>query len=153
MRVLVTCFRGNISEQVMEQLNDEYTKVTLNSTIAGIEKFIESTDFNEYDYILAMGMYSGRDQDRIRIETECSSRFRNTGSNEEKIRVPYFMQATNGMKFAKGIGNSWCNRLSYKILSKSPDCYYTFLHIPKSLDPVQIARNIDIQLDKKTGCI
>lgn len=137
----------------MEQLSDEYTKVTLNSTIAGIEEFIESTDFKEYDYILAMGMYSGRDQYRIRIETECSSRFRNTGSNEEKIRVPYFMQPTNEMKFTKGIGNSWCKRLSYKILSKSPNYHYTFLHIPKSLDPLQAAKNIDVQLHKKTGCI
>lgn len=36
-------------------------------------------------YILGLGVYSGKDQDKIRIETKCTNQFRNDFINGDKL--------------------------------------------------------------------
>ena len=116
-------------------------KYYLNSNTDDIKSFVLNTDFAKYDYVLGIGDYSGKDQDYIRIETRCSSQFRNNKTNLTYIKIPYYFKADDGVKLASGIGNSWCNLVSYLILCKSPYLKYTFLHVPRLCD-YNIATNI-----------
>lgn len=130
--MLVAGFRGNISQKVVESLPVERKYIIPNS-LEGVEKFVEFVKKNKPSKVLLFGMYSGKDQDKLRIETFCTNKFRNTIDEEslKVIPIPYFFQRTEKIKLAKGIGNSWCNLASYKLLSTVPKLEYTFLHVPQ----------------------
>lgn len=135
--MLVFGFSGTVAEKIANNLRGIADVKIIQSDKDYIEHFVAATDFRLYDYILGMGAYSGRDNGKIRIEAVCSSQFRNDKHNLKTRNIPYFIQEGGVFKVAaKGIGNSWCNLVSYKILSKSPKIKYTFLHIPKTFDEV-----------------
>ena len=52
-----------------------------------IEHYLEMLLHDQPSYILALGTYSGVDQDQIRIETICTNQFRNdyVDSNKKQI--------------------------------------------------------------------
>lgn len=104
------------------------------------------TNFAAYDYVLALGMYSGRDHQALRIETTCSNQFRNNKQTLHRCAIPYFLQPQPPLKLANGIGNSWCNLLSYAICTGAPECRYTFVHIPKTFDALAAAEALQKQL-------
>ncbi len=132
MNVLVFGFRGTIAEKVAKELHDTADVKIIASSEQNVERFISETDFSAYDYIIGMGSYSGHDKDKVRVEASCSNQFRNDKTRLRKLEIPYFIEPKGIFKFARGIGNSWCNLVSYALLSKNPDIQYTFLHIPKS---------------------
>jgi pyrrolidone-carboxylate peptidase len=93
------------------------------------------------DYILGMGIYSGKDQDAIRIETVTTNKFRNDPIEkdvaDDHLKINYFLKPTDhDVKLASGMGNSWCNLISWKIMrlimNKKLASQYSFLHIPKT---------------------
>lgn len=133
---LVFAFRHTIAEEILKHLKlpGNVDKILLDSSVEAVDHFIATTNFSQYQHILGLGMYSGRDQDKIRIETECISQFRNNKQNLEILPIPYFIEPSEHMKSAKGMGNSWCNLVSYKLLKRVPDVKYTFLHVPKRFD-------------------
>lgn len=102
-------------------------------------------------YILGLGIYSGRDQDKIRIETKCSNKFRNGFMDDGKKLIEFdinpFLEPGEMSKFSEGIGNSYCNMASWKIMSKIGSgelkSKYSFLHIPRAIKTWQAVREID----------
>ncbi|MBU0569397.1 hypothetical protein KKB40_01280 [Patescibacteria group bacterium] len=119
-----------------------------------IDGYIDSFLSREQpEYILGMGVYSGKDQDKIRIETKCTNKFRNgfmNGSQLEKIDIHPFLKPHSLTKYAEGLGNSYCNLVSWKIMSKIKNgelkSKYTFLHIPKGMNVWQVVEEIDAML-------
>ncbi len=104
-------------------------------------------------YILGLGVYTGRDQDKIRIETKCTNQFRNNVIEEktiEEIDINYFLTPSISSKYATAIGNSYCNLVSWKIMrlieTKQLQSQYTFLHVPKSMKAMTAVKEIDQML-------
>ncbi len=145
MKVLVFAFADTIAEAVTDELSSPFVvqKLLLNSSQGAIATFIKTTDFTQFTHCIGIGVYSGRDQDKIRIESSCTNKFRNQGDANQRINIPYFLPADKEFKIAHGIGNSWCNLVSYTLIKLSPDMPYTFLHIPKKYNVRQAARSID----------
>jgi pyrrolidone-carboxylate peptidase len=107
---------------------------------ASINKYIEFLLQHQPTYILGLGKYTRRDQDKIRIET--------IFTNESlEIRIQPFLKPSTNSKYATSAGTSYCNYISYKIAlliqTKELNSQYTFLHIPKKM-PLQLA-TIEIQ--------
>ena len=148
MNVIVFGFKGNVSEQVAKHLKHRVASIIVDSSEASINSFVNETDFSNFDYIIGLGSYSGKDADKLRIETLCNSQFRNDKANLVEIAIPHFFKETESMKLASGIGNSYCNLVSYKLLSNTTNSNlkYTFLHIPKKHNPKDAAVTIDEQL-------
>lgn len=146
MKLLVFAFKDTIAEQVANNLQIDANRILIESTIEAIDELITSTRTNKYDCVLGMGSYSGRDRDQLRIETECSSQFRNNKTNLERVSIPYFLQPNDDMRLAKGIGNSWCNLVSYKFIKAFPSIPYTFIHVPKLFSIDKAAALIDLQI-------
>jgi len=146
MNVLIFGFQNNISRDVVSKTKGQIAKYYLNSNIDDIKDFVINTDFGKYDYVIGCGSYSGKDRGCIRIETKCNSQFRNSKDKLEIKYISYFMKPETSIKLASGIGNSWCNLVSYMIMKKSPDTKYTFLHIPKSFNGIKAAEIISEQL-------
>jgi pyrrolidone-carboxylate peptidase len=130
MNIIGFAFRGNISSKALNELSIK-TKFEIESDNKVIDLFIEEMFKLNPKYILGLGMYSGRDKDKLRIETQCIY--------ENKIlKINNFLNPSGKSKFANGIGNSYCNYVSGKIMneiySKKLETKYTFIHIPKSFD-------------------
>lgn len=142
MNTLIFGFEDTIAEKVAYLLSDVADIKIIKSSETGIESFISRTDFSHYKRIIGMGMYSGRDKDRVRIETECSSQFRNKKENLTRLPIPYFIDENDTFKLAKGIGNSWCNLVSFRLLSSHKITNYTFLHIPRTMSDKFVAGSL-----------
>ena len=118
-----------------------------------IEHYLEMLLHDQPSYILALGTYSGVNQDQIRIETICTNQFRNdyVDSNKKQIaKINHFLSANSQTKLAKALGNSHCNLVSWKIMQLISqgklNAQYTFLHIPKNMKPWIVCQIIDQQL-------
>lgn len=106
-------------------------------------------------YILGIGIYSGIDQDKIRIEAKCTNQFRNDfmeGNYLKELDIKPFLKPNQSAKLACSIGNSYCNMASWKIMSKinkgELKSKYTFLHVPKYFKTWQAVVEIDEMLSK-----
>lgn len=115
-----------------------------------LDKYLEIIIHNQPKYILGLGSYSGIDNDEIRIEQVCTNKFRNNtydGNPYKEIQINSFIKPSSTFKYASGIGNSYCNLISYKIMSlieeKRLPSQYTFLHIPKSMNHFEASKEID----------
>jgi len=98
-------------------------------------------------YLVGMGIYTGRDKEHIRIETVCTNQFRKSyisGDTIQKQVIKPFVQESGVCIFSQSIGASYCNLISWKIMSAISEgklkCQYTFLHIPKSMN-VELVRS------------
>ena len=87
MNTLIFGFEDTIAEKVAHLLSDIADIKIIKSSETDIESFITQTDFSHYKRIIGTGMYSGRDKDRVRIETECSSQFRNKKENLIRLSI------------------------------------------------------------------
>lgn len=106
-----------------------------------IDHYLDLLLHDQPKFILGMGVYSGVDQDAIRIETYTINQFRNnpiefdTNSPKKLFIDPFSKPLVDNSKLASGLGNSWCNLISWKIMrlinQKKLNSRYTFLHIPK----------------------
>lgn len=118
-----------------------------------LDKYLDMLLHDQPPHILGLGSYSGVDQDKIRIETICSNQFRNDlveGDQYTEAEIKPFLKPTEAMKYAKAIGNSYCNQISWKIITLINQgklrSQYTFLHIPKTIKPWIAAPEIDRSL-------
>lgn len=150
MKLLVFAFKGTAAEKVLAALTIQCEKILLGSSENDIDYFFTSNNLGKYTHILGLEAYSGRDTDKLRIETQCTSQFRNKSKlNREVIDInPFFTPAKN-FKHSNGIGNSWCNLVSYRIVKKEHAYQYTFLHIPKSYDASNAVNVIENQISSK----
>ena len=146
MSLLVFAFQGIIAARVAARLRAPVQKIYLDSTILSLEEFVQRADLANFDYILGLGMYSGRDKNALRIETMCNSQFRNRKENLQALAIPHFLQPAPGIKLAAGMGNSWCNLVSYLLLAKLPHAAYSFVHVPKGFDVATATRTLEAQL-------
>jgi pyrrolidone-carboxylate peptidase len=152
MSLLVFCFRGTVAEEVAVGLASKDEVVLLDSTIEAIEDFVNKLDTLRPDRILGLGSYSGTGTSELRIETVCSNQFRNNTEDFHKVPIPFFLRSSVRLKLTNSIGNSWCNKVSYTIVTRHPDIPYSFLHIPKIFPPEEAMRAIKEQLNlDKTG--
>jgi len=100
---------------------------------------------------LGLGIFSGINQDKIRIETVATNRFRNHPielNAPEKIEINNFLKpADDNFMITSGLGNSWCNLISLKIMrlikTGSLHSQYSFLHIPKGFKWAKALSPID----------
>lgn len=145
-RILVFAFRGNISSAVAKSIKTECDKLFLDSSTTAIDDFVTSESLKDYDYILGLGVYSRRDRGEIRIERVCSSSFRSKSIAVDSMQIPYFMHPAAGIKLASGIGNSWCNLVSFRLTNEAKVNRYSFLHVPKTFSVDLAAQIIDQQL-------
>lgn len=118
-----------------------------------IEQYLEMLIHDQPEYILGLGTYSGVDQDKIRIETICTNQFRNEyldSDIKQQVDINPYLQSSSVFKYTNAIGNSHCNLVSWKIMqlinSSKLKSKYTFLHIPKNMNPGGIREIIDNSL-------
>jgi pyrrolidone-carboxylate peptidase len=101
--------------------------------------------------ILGLGTYSGVDQDKIRVETVATNRFRNDSIEANapvEININNYLEpSSENFKMASALGNSYCNLISWKIMRLISDgslkSKYSFLHIPKGLYHTDLISLID----------
>lgn len=146
MKVLAFGFQENSSGEIIWQLDERVHKVALESDAHAIDSFIAKTNFEDYDYIVGVSSYSGIDNDKIRMETVCTSQFRNNKTDLVHIKIQPFFQSTGEFKLGNHMGNSYCNLVCHKLLEKHPGLKFTFLHVPKSYSQKNAAREINNQL-------
>ncbi len=141
-------FKNTIAAEVLDGIRIQ-PKSFLNSTITDIEAFVDTFGQDPPLYILGLGEYTGRDQNKLRIETSCTNKFRNryiSGDQRIKKDIPYFLH-TDIFKYTQGIGNSFCNLISYHIIQLSlPSLHYTFIHIPRSYNKEMAIKDISASL-------
>jgi len=151
-------FKDTISEKVLHEVEGD-RKYILTSEVEAIENFVEQVLLLKPAFILGMGEYSGRDQDKLRVEERCTHKFRNRRVGEipsyeirpfeghlRGVRLPNEkLQAHLGgvlMKHTRAMGNSYCNLVSYllmhEITKNKLRTKYGFIHIPRFFD-VKIA--------------
>ena len=67
------------------------------------------------------------------------------------MEIKPFLQPTPFAKIAKGIGNSYCNLVSWKIMQlinkSNLRSQYTFLHIPRQMKPWVVGQGPNQWLD------
>lgn len=152
MRIYGFAFAGkNVSTNVIGRLRniDRRDQVWPNSC----EKYLDFLVHDNPEYILGLGVYSGRDQDKIRIERACTNKFRNNfvdGISLIRLDIDPYLEPLEVSRYAQGIGNSFCNLLSWKITrfigSGRLTSRYTFLHLPKTMNVLQIVSEVDNML-------
>lgn len=117
-----------------------------------IEHYISMLLHDQPGHILGMGIYSGVDQYKIRIETATTNKFRNDPIEisfaDKSLRINHFLKPKkNDAKLASGLGNSWCNLISWKIMRLIANgklkSHYTFLHIPKKFPAYRTVEILD----------
>lgn len=141
--VLIFSFIGNISQKVLENV-----AVRNNVCVPSNEQALKNAAtrlLSHYpSFLIGLGAYSGKDKDKLRIERMCSNAFRNTitGDTPEALHISDFLMPTENTKLAQGIGNGYCNLISYTIAKiihqRKLKTQYGFIHIPKEF-PVDIA--------------
>jgi len=139
INLLLFSFKGNISEEVL-QICDFPHSYYIPSDLTLIDNFVKVIVTQNPKYIIGLGMYSGRDIDKLRMETLCNNRFGNTITHTifNEYSINKFFKESSYIKESKGIGNSYSNYISYQIMNrvqqKKLDSQYTFIHIPYSFD-------------------
>ncbi len=146
---------NNISTKTLYQLNSvDHCYILWGNNI---EHYLDLLMHDQPEFILGLGAYSGIDQDQIRIETQALNKFKNESidqkvTNDEAILLNPFLNPIDGSKYALGIGNSWCNLVSWKIANlinqKALKSQYTFLHIPNKFPVPQAVVIIESMLDQ-----
>lgn len=130
-RLIVFAFKETTSSKVLERLKVR-NKRYVDSSAHSIDSFVSGLPFREGLWVLGIGDYSGRDKEKLRIETRCHPRFRKrtlTG----KSKMSPFLKPGLRSKYAQGLGNSFCNLISHRIINRTR-AEYAFIHIPKGFE-------------------
>lgn len=138
--MLYTFAFANISGRVVSKLTDTTGRAILRPST--INQYIEELVLKQPQFILGLGEYTGKDQNLVRIESQCKNQFRN---NKIDPSLPIdttlswipFLSKTDKSKKGSALGNSWCNLVSWRIMQlieqKKLKSRYTFLHLPQSM--------------------
>lgn len=131
--ICFVAFNGTIASEVLTSLS-QFKTYTIESNLESIHDFVTKADDIGTKYIIGLGQYSGRDTDKLRIETKCNKKFRNNEiANSQKLLLDEILSETDKAKKVCGLGNSFCNLLSVMILNDTNRKYlYAFIHIPKN---------------------
>jgi hypothetical protein len=135
VRLLIFGFRGSISEKVATGLSGDGDVVLLDPSEPAINQFVRGIDLDKYTHILGLGSYGGLGTSEIRIETKCTSQSGSSTDDLHKMTIPFFLKSSSRLKLTNGIGNSWSNLVSYKIVTSYPGTPFTFLHVPATFLP------------------
>src|SRR4051812_6200169 len=96
MNLLLIGFAGTITEKILSQLGPKLgDKLLLDSDADAIRELWPQLAPKHYSHILALGSYSGRDQSQLRIETVCTSKFRNSPAHPKHLPIPYFFRPSD----------------------------------------------------------
>lgn len=144
--LLVFAFTNTIAARVLQRLNVANAKL-VRSDVQSIEQLVTEIVEQRPSKVVGLGQYTGRDQDKLRIETRCNNAFRNTLLHEPKLDMQPFVSPRQHSKYARGLGNSFCNLVSLKVINTVPSSQYSFIHIPKRFDPEMAAAEIQSMLD------
>lgn len=146
-----------VPAKVMYRLKTLDLSNTLNAN--NIDQYMQMLIHDQPKYILGMGIYTGIDQDKIRIETVAKNLFRNDAididlQKSETILFPSFLSERGKTKYATALGNSWCNLISWRIgqlIHKGElKSKYSFLHIPTTFnlnDAIAVVEELLISSD------
>jgi hypothetical protein len=146
-KVLVIYFKHTISEEVATNLTVAVDIVGLESNQISIKKFVQSPYLIDYQFIIGLGQYSGKDKKELRLETTCNKKWRNSLLLDMKItKIKPFLYETAQLRYAKGHGNSYCNFLSLLTINTHPNKLYNFIHIPEDFDPHKATTELDTQI-------
>ena len=129
--LLILSFEDTIATDVGRHLGADL-RLVIASSDKGIDRAINYIAEQKPARVLALGMYAGKDSAQCRLELSCSSRFRNQGTRK-KWRLNSWLNSMT-LKPANGMGNSWCNKLSYEVTRKYSQLPFSFVHIPKSYE-------------------
>lgn len=142
--MILFAFRNTIAEKVLRKISVE-NKFFIDSSEKDINQFVETISKFSPTYIVGLGEYFGRDQDNLRIETICTNKFKNqiADNSLEQATISSFLMPSIHSKYATGIGNSYCNLVSYKLSKSLGQSQYGFIHIPKGFDEGDAAREIE----------
>ncbi len=152
--MLYTFAFANISGQVVSKLTDTTENNILRPST--INKYIDELVLKQPKYILGIGEYSGKDQNLVRIETQCKNQFRNNPIDpsqpiETTLTWLPFVTKTDQSKIGSALGNSWCNLVSWRIMQlikdKKLQSKYSFLHLPQSMPEEQMIKTVQNLID------
>jgi len=120
-----------------------------------IDHYLEMLSHDQPSFVLGLGTYSGVDQEKIRIETVCTNKFRNNyvdDTEKQNVKLNSFLSANSQIKLAEDMGNSHCNLVSWRIMQLincgKLNSKYTFLHIPKNMKPWIATQVVDVELEE-----
>lgn len=120
-----------------------------------IDHYLNILLHDQPEFILGMGVYSGVDQDAIRIETITTNKFQNdlieTNIELKSLSINYFLKPDDSdVKLASEVDNSLWNLISWKIMrlinNGSLKSRYTFLQIPKQFPSYEAVSFIEQML-------
>lgn len=136
----IFAFKNTIAEKIALNLPQENVYY-VDSSKESIERFVKQILDIKPDRLLGLGSYSGIDKERIRAETVCKNKFRNKvifNNQMKEFDINFFAIPSEKLKLANGIGNSYCNLISFLIMnaihSQKLKTKYTFLHVPRTFD-------------------
>lgn len=121
-----------------------------------IDHYLNILLHDQPEFILGIGVYSGVDQETIKIETVTTNQFHNnpiedTTEISNNLPINYFLKPNvSDVKLASEVDNSLWNLISWKIMrlinKKLLKSKYTFLHIPKQFPSYKAASLIEQML-------
>lgn len=145
--------KGNISAWILWRLkNIDCCYQVFGET--SINRYLEFLLHGKPEYILGLGVYTGRDRNKIRIETKCSNQFRNSfieGNNLQELTIKPYIKPLENSEFVERTGNSYSNMASWKITKlinqgELPS-QYSLLHVPKIMSIKIAITEIDKMLE------
>lgn len=147
--------KRNISCQTLYSLN----KIDHRYLLWGAEtmdRYINNVLLKEQpEYVLGMGVYYGRVKHKVRIETQCNNKYKGKFIGvDEPVDIPMepFLQPVENAVLTDGIGTSYCNLVSLKILKQIHEgnlkSKYTFLHIPKKMNKDLAVTTVQKMIDQ-----
>ena len=147
--LIIFAFSNTVAARVLEGIKHT-NKVLLDSRTESIDQFIESASKLKGKRVLGLGQYSGRDKDKLRIELICNNKFRNTHLGLKKLTIAPFIEPLGNSKYARGLGNSYCNLVSVRLINKT-NVSYSFIHIPKSIEVSRAVAELTSMLEFAAG--
>lgn len=120
-----------------------------------LDRYIEMLLRDQPECILGLGVYSGVDQDKIRIETKYTNKFRDDfidSSSLQEFNINPYLKPSILSKYSNSIGDTYCNLVSWKILQliiqKKLQSQYCFLHIPTKIKVWTVAKEIMLMIEE-----
>lgn len=146
----------NISTRIIYGIQG-LTKRNLLWGASSINSYCDLLIKDNTQFILGIGLYSGKSRDKIHIETAATNTFKRnminpSGQSSYSIN-PFLKPASELSILSETIGNGYCNFVSYKvcelIYTKEISSRYTFLHVHKSMDEAEVIKEIESMLKLK----
>ena len=107
---------------------------------SSMDRYLRILMKDQPDYILGLGIYTGKGKNILHLESECSSKFGKlpAGCELEVLSIKPFLKPRGCLVLSSSIGSSYCNLVSYRIMelinNDKLKSKYSFIHIPKEYD-------------------